>query len=144
MVSRAFPPRSTALALALALATLHGVLAASIVQTNNYIDTIAGYHDLSSCAELVLSTVVRGEYSGCADTYALTSYTCFCTDSSSYMGSVISSDVMSRCPASAASVQASSALGVFAAYCELGVAAGLVAQTAQGELCSWEDRYCVR
>lgn len=49
----------------------------SIIQTHNYIDTISGYDELSTCAELVLSTVVRGEYSGCADTFAVTSYTCF-------------------------------------------------------------------
>lgn len=111
------------------------VLAASKssnIPTKNYIDTISGYTDLSTCAELVLSTVVRGEYSGCADTYALTSFTCFCTDSSSYMSEVISSDVEAACPASVASAQASSALGVFAAYCELGVPAGLTPQTAQG------------
>lgn len=80
--------RRAALALAAGLVVhLDGISAAaqssssssksSIVQTKNYIDTISGYTDLSTCAELVLSTVVRGEYSGCADTYALTSYTCF-------------------------------------------------------------------
>lgn len=104
-----------------------------IIQTTNYIDTISGYHDLSTCAEQVLSTVVRGEFSGCGDTYALTSYTCFCTDSSSYMSAVISKDVMSSCPVSAASVQASSALGIFAAYCALGVDAGLSTQTTSSE-----------
>lgn len=97
----------------------------SIIKTKNYIDTISGYDELSSCAEDVLSTVVRGEYSGCADRYALTSYTCFCTDSSSYMSAVISSDVMSSCDSSVASEQASSAGAVFDAYCKLGVRAGL-------------------
>lgn len=66
-----------ALALALGLAAAQSESSSSIVQTKNYIDTISGYKELSTCAELVLSTVVRGEYSGCADTYALTSYTCF-------------------------------------------------------------------
>lgn len=78
--------RRAALALALGLATpLDGLRAAaqsessssSIVQTKNYIDTISGYTDLSTCAELVLSTVVRAEYSGCGDRFAITSYTCF-------------------------------------------------------------------
>lgn len=68
---------------------------------------------------------MRGEYSGCADTYALTSYTCFCTDSSTYMSAVISSDVMSSCDSSVASAQAISAGAVFDAYCQLGVRAGL-------------------
>lgn len=99
----------------------------SIVKTKNYIDTISGYKDLASCAADVLSTVVRGEYSGCADTYALTSYTCFCTDSSSYMSAVISRDVLSSCASSGASAQASSAGAVFDAYCQLGVLAGVEA-----------------
>lgn len=108
-------------------------LGSVIFQTTNYIDTISGYNELSICAEKVLSTVVRGEFSGCGDTYALTSYTCFCTDSSSYMSAVISKDVMSSCPESAASAQASSALGVFAAYCALGVDVGLSTQTDASE-----------
>lgn len=99
----------------------------SIVKTKNYIDTISGYKELSSCAEDVLSTVVRGEYSGCGDTYALTSYTCFCTDSSSYMSAVISRDVMLTCNSAVASAQASSAGAIFDAYCQLGVVAGLEA-----------------
>lgn len=74
----------------------------------------------------VLSTVVRDENSGCQDTYALTSYTCFCTDSSSYFSNVISTDVVSGCNSSIAAPQATSALSVFDAYCALGVAAGLV------------------
>lgn len=121
--------------LVLALAFFTRALAesgSSIVQTFNYIDTISGYNELSTCAEQVLSTVVRAEYSGCGDSYAITSYTCFCTDSSSYMSAVISRDVMSSCPVSVASLQASSALGIFAAYCELGVSAGLTTQTAAG------------
>lgn len=122
-------------ALALLLLTLPAaVIAQASVETvtKNYIDTISGYASLSSCAEGVLSTVVRGQFSGCGDSNALTSYTCFCTDSSSYMSAVISSDVVSSCPAAVATVQASSALGVFEAYCELGVAAGLTTITATG------------
>lgn len=95
-------------------------------KTKNYIDTISGYDELSACAVEVLSTVVRDENSGCQDTYALTSYTCFCTDSSSYFSNVISRDVVSGCNSSIATPQATSALSVFDAYCALGVAAGLV------------------
>lgn len=95
-------------------------------KTKNYIDTISGYDELSACAVEVLSTVVRDENSGCQDTYALTSYTCFCTDSSSYFSNVISRDVVSGCNESIATPQATSALSVFDAYCALGVAAGLV------------------
>lgn len=121
-----------ALALILPLAALiHADSSSSIVPTKNYIDTISGYAALSSCAESVLSTVVRGEYSGCPDTYALTSYTCFCTDSSSYMSAVISQDVISRCATGIASEQASSAGVVFDAYCALGVSAGLNSQAGE-------------
>lgn len=102
---------------------------AAAPQTKNYIDTISGYDELSSCAVSVLSTIVRDEISGCQDTYALTSYTCFCTDSSSYFSNVISRDVVAGCEESVAAPQATSALGVFDAYCALGVAAGFV--TAQ-------------
>lgn len=95
-------------------------------KTKNYIDTISGYNELSECAVSVLSAVVRDENSGCQDTYALTSYTCFCTDSSSFFSNVISRDVVSGCDSSVAAPQVTSALSVFDAYCALGVEAGLV------------------
>lgn len=98
-----------------------------VIQTTNYIDTIDGYSSLSSCAIDVLSTVVRGEFSGCGGwDDNLTSYTCFCTDSYSFMSTVISTDVLTSCAGdSAASAQATSALSIFDDYCALGVAAGL-------------------
>ncbi|KAL1628899.1 hypothetical protein SLS54_001588 [Diplodia seriata] len=97
----------------------------SIVPTKNFIDTISGYIDLSTCAEGVLSTVVRAQQSGCGDNEASTSYTCFCTDSSSYYSHMISSEVADSCGASSASAQASSAIAVFDGYCALGVEHGL-------------------
>lgn len=48
------------------------------------------------------------------------------------MSAVISRDVLSSCDDSYASAQASSALGVFDAYCALGVPAGLTTQQAVG------------
>ena len=98
-----------------------------VIQTTNYIDTIDGYSSLSSCAVDVLSTVVRGEFSGCGGwDDNLTSYTCFCTDSYSFMSTVISTDVITSCNGgSTASAQATSALAVFDEYCALGVEAGL-------------------
>lgn len=99
---------------------------AAAPKTKNYIDTISGYDELSECAVSVLSTVVRDENSGCQDTYALTSYTCFCTDSSSFFSNVISRDVVAGCDSSVAAPQVTSALSVFDAYCALGVEAGLV------------------
>lgn len=92
-------------------------------KTKNYIDTISGYDELSACAVDVLSTIVRDENSGCQDTYALTSYTCFCTDSSSFFSNAISRDVVAGCDSSIAAPQATSALNVFNTYCALGVAA---------------------
>lgn len=103
-----------------------GSSSAVVPKTKNYIDTIPGYNELSTCALSTLSTIVRDEISGCQDTYAMTSYTCFCTDSSSYFSSVISNDVLAICNLSIAATQATSALGVFGAYCALGVAAGPV------------------
>lgn len=98
-----------------------------ILQTTNYIDTIDGYSSLSSCAIDVLSTIVRGEFSGCGGwDNQLTSYTCFCTDSYSFMSTAISTDVLTSCDGgSTASAQATSAIAVFDEYCALGVEAGL-------------------
>lgn len=122
------PASSTALLLLNTAAIIHRVKGSSSAppKTKNYIDTIPGYNELSACAVDVLSTVVRDENSGCQDTYALTSYTCFCTDSSSFFSNVISRDVVSGCDSSIATPQVTSALSIFDAYCALGVAAGLV------------------
>lgn len=103
----------------------------SIAPTKNYIDTISGYDDLSTCAEKVLSTIVRAQSSGCGDDGALTSYTCFCTDSSSHFSHEITSAVSATCDSAVAPEQASSAIHVFDAYCALGVKAGLAKATAR-------------
>ena len=102
----------------------------SVQRTSNYIDTISGYGDLSTCAENVLSTIVRAQSSGCGDNNALTSYTCFCTDSSSFMSYEITSAISASCNSSIWSAQATSAIAVFDAYCALGVEAGLSTTTA--------------
>lgn len=95
-------------------------------ETKNYINTVPGYSQLAPCAEHPLSTVVRGMSQGCGENAdAITSYTCFCTLSSSYMSSVISKGVSSQCRNSSALQQVSSAIAVFDAYCDLGVEAGL-------------------
>ncbi|KAF3761198.1 hypothetical protein M406DRAFT_348469 [Cryphonectria parasitica EP155] len=102
----------------------------SAVPTYNYIDTISGYDELSTCAENVLSTIVRAQYSGCGDHGALTSYTCFCTDSSSLFSYEITSAISESCATSIWSAQATSAIQIFNSYCDLGVEAGLVPATA--------------
>ncbi|KAK4937963.1 hypothetical protein LTR10_021528 [Elasticomyces elasticus] len=81
-----------------------------------YIDRLPDYSLLDACAENPLSTVVRDMYSGCGDGGVYTSYSCFCTASSSYMAGVISTAVLSYCPGSTA--DASSATAVFHEYCQ--------------------------
>lgn len=106
----------------------------SIVPTSNFIDTITGYSDLSSCAADVLSTIVRAQSSGCGDDGALTSYTCFCTDSSRLFSFEISSAVSLTCKSlSESEKQVSSALEVWEGYCALGVQAGLATTTGACE-----------
>lgn len=72
---------------------------------------------------------------GCGESWtAITSYTCFCTRSSSYMSSAISKGVLSYCCNSSASAHVSSALAVWDAYCDLGVEAGLTVAALPSEL----------
>jgi hypothetical protein len=85
-----------------------------------FIDNVPGYAELNSrCAQNPLSTVVRDMESGCGDGGHTTSYSCFCTTSSSYMANVISQAVLSQCPN--ATTDANSATVVFHDYCLLGV-----------------------
>lgn len=97
--------------------------------TSIFIDTVSGYDELSTCAEEVLSTIVRAQYSGCGDQGAVTSYTCFCTASSSLMSVMITQAVSRRCDSSIVSDQASSAIDVFDAYCAIGVPGDLATAT---------------
>ncbi|KUI53840.1 Axial budding pattern protein 2 [Cytospora mali] len=114
-----------------ALACLFALpLAVRAKATSNFIDTISGYSELSTCAENVLSTIVRAQSSGCGDDGALTSYTCFCTDSSSLFSYEITSAISVSCNSSIWSTQATSAIAVFDAYCALGVPAALASTTA--------------
>lgn len=110
-----------------------GSTTTTVTQTKIWINTVSGYSSLSSCAEGALSTIVRGQASGCGNvnTYLTNSYSCFCTDSSSYMSHAISTDVIQDCATDVASTQASSAIAVFDAYCALGVDSGLVTQAGE-------------
>lgn len=98
--------------------------------TSNFIDTVTGYDELSTCAEAALSTIVRAQSSGCGDGGALTSYTCFCTDSSSQFSSLITSAISVSCSSQIWSAQAGSAISVFDGYCALGVPSGASTTTA--------------
>lgn len=92
--------------------------ASRVVSQSIYINLIPEYSSLSSCAISPLSTIVRGMGAGCGDGSALTSYSCFCTDSSSYFSSMISSVVLAQCATDPS--QASSAVNVFDSYCAVG------------------------
>ncbi|KAI0133377.1 hypothetical protein F4776DRAFT_133035 [Hypoxylon sp. NC0597] len=84
-----------------------------------FIDTVPAYASLPHCAEVPLSFIVRDMASGCGDGGKTTSYSCFCTDSSSKMNGVISTAVASRCSIGPVTA-ASQAVDVFASYCGLG------------------------
>ena len=84
-----------------------------------YIDTIPEYRELPACAVVPLSTIVRDMSDGCGDDKEVTSYSCFCTNSSSEFNQIISSKVEANCSESASAV-AQTALEVFASYCHLG------------------------
>lgn len=94
-------------------------MAARIHAQQVFINQVQEYSSLSPCPEAALSTVVRDMYSGCGDGGKTTSYSCFCTASSSQFASIISTAVMKACNSS--SNAASSAAQVFDAYCQLGV-----------------------
>ena len=84
-----------------------------------FIDSIPAYSALPQCAVLPLSKIVRGMVSGCGDGGKTTSYSCFCTASSSRISSIISSNVQSACPTTTQGA-ADDALNVFSSYCALG------------------------
>lgn len=123
------------------LATLAILLATRCLadgETKVYINTVPGYSELVPCAVYPLSTIVRDMSQGCGENAdAITSYTCFCTLSSSIMSSVISKDVSSQCRNSSALQQVSSAIAVFDAYCDLGVESGLTVDPLPSKLLPW-------
>lgn len=102
-------------------------------KTKIWLNTVSGYSQLTPCAEIPLSTIVRDMSKGCGDGNRLTSYTCFCTASYGQMSSIISEDVSSYCRNTSAAQQVSSALAVFGNYCALGVESGLTVSSEPGE-----------
>ncbi|KAF2737432.1 hypothetical protein EJ04DRAFT_550593 [Polyplosphaeria fusca] len=87
--------------------------------TSIYINQVPEYDLLESCAETQLSTIVRDMAYLCGDGSKLTSYACFCYQSSAKASSMIGKHVSTACPQFPQ--QNSSALEVFSKYCELGV-----------------------
>ncbi|KAI0180734.1 hypothetical protein GGR52DRAFT_566992 [Hypoxylon sp. FL1284] len=105
----------------LSTAVLFPILLTLAEAQRHFIDEVPAYKDLPVCAEIPVSLIVRDMASGCGDNSQTTSYSCFCTASSSKMDHILSTAVASRCstgPVSAPSV----ALDVFASYCDLGKA----------------------
>ncbi|KAF2443105.1 hypothetical protein P171DRAFT_487059 [Karstenula rhodostoma CBS 690.94] len=86
--------------------------AAASGPTKIYIDSVPEYDLLQSCAEHEVSMAY-----GCGDGSQLTSYACFCYQSSAYYSRMISTRVNSAC--SKIRGQDSSAVEVFSKYCQL-------------------------
>ncbi|KAJ3490067.1 hypothetical protein NLG97_g5859 [Lecanicillium saksenae] len=96
-------------------------LASGPTPTPIYIDKVAGYKSLPACAEVPLSIIIRDMVKGCGDGAVLTSFSCFCTDSSTRFAFDISTAVASKCGPTA-EAQVTSALDVFDRYCADGPA----------------------
>ncbi|KAE9378469.1 hypothetical protein N431DRAFT_461980 [Stipitochalara longipes BDJ] len=88
-----------------------------ILSQHIFINLVPEYSALPSCAQSPLSSIVRDMDKGCGDGGATTSYSCFCTASSSYFSTLISTVVLMQCSESG---QASSAVDVFDSYCAVG------------------------
>ena len=88
--------------------------------TSIYIDLVPGYKNLSACAEVPVSTMIRNMWNGCGDDSKLTSFSCFCTDSYSKFSWDISTAVIASCGPEFAPAQATSAVSVFHNYCANG------------------------
>ncbi|KAI1135790.1 hypothetical protein F5Y05DRAFT_415790 [Hypoxylon sp. FL0543] len=97
----------------------HLLFAALAAGQSTFINNIPAYTLLPHCAEVPLSFIVRDMVSGCGDHQKTTSYSCFCTPSSSKMNGYISTAVASRCSTGPVTA-ASQAMDVFASYCALG------------------------
>lgn len=70
-------------------------------KTHIYIDQIPLYTRLQLCAQDQVSAIVRAQASGCGDDTQLTSFACFCIDSSSEFSSIISTAVADECKSAA-------------------------------------------
>lgn len=99
--------------------TVYSALVAQVAFCQKvFINQVPAYTQLPACAELPLSTIVRGMVSGCGDNHQTTSYGCFCFSSSAKFDRDISTAVASRCTSNPQEA-AASALSVFNSYCHL-------------------------
>ena len=92
------------------------------VATKIFIDEVTDYAKLPKCAETRLSSIVRDMEFGCGDGSRMTSYACFCYDSSAYYDNMIRTQITSTCSEQSL---ATSAQGVFNQYCGIGRTRGL-------------------
>jgi hypothetical protein len=84
-----------------------------------WINQLDNYSSLPVCAEGPISTIVRGMVKGCGDGGRATSYSCFCTKSSSAFKDLIASSVEKACSGTGSEVVSATAL--FEEYCSLGI-----------------------
>lgn len=96
---------------------LGSLLAPLVISQSIYVDRGTNYSALPCCAQLPISIAVRDQSQGCGDGGHLTSYNCFCTTSSSYFSSFISSEVLAQC---SNITVASQAISVLDSYCAIG------------------------
>ncbi|KAF2753249.1 hypothetical protein EJ05DRAFT_224319 [Pseudovirgaria hyperparasitica] len=90
----------------------------TLVQTTVWINTLSAYSALPTCAQTPINNVVRNMENGCGDGNRLTSFSCFCSESSSAFNTIISRAVQSECANDAAVANdVGNAMNVFAEYC---------------------------
>ncbi|SPJ73216.1 uncharacterized protein FTOL_02946 [Fusarium torulosum] len=106
------------------------LLLASKARATFWLNQLDSYDSLPYCAEGPISSIVRDMISGCGDGGRTTSYSCFCTRSSSRFESIIPTAVAKEC--SHWGSEASSAMSIFHEYCQLGN--GVLASTAVEDL----------
>ncbi|RBR06160.1 uncharacterized protein FIESC28_11175 [Fusarium coffeatum] len=83
-----------------------------------WLNQLDSYDSLPYCAEGPISSIVRDMVSGCGDAGRTTSYSCFCTRSSSSFAQIIATAVAKEC--SHWGTEVSSATSIFHEYCQLG------------------------
>ncbi|KAK7986916.1 hypothetical protein PG988_001904 [Apiospora saccharicola] len=97
------------------------LIPAIILAQRIFIDELPGYKALPSCAERPVHTIVKDMSMGCGDRQKTTSYSCFCTASSTQYVSIISKEVAKLClPDTTTAVP--QALSLFESYCAIGSA----------------------
>ncbi|KAK7994611.1 hypothetical protein PG991_016199 [Apiospora marii] len=98
------------------------VVPATVMAQRIFIDELPGYKALPSCAERPIHTIVKDMSKGCGDHQKTTSYSCFCTASSTKFVSLISKEVAKLClPDTTTAVE--QATDLFGSYCAIGTAA---------------------